>query len=101
MLLPIVREMASLTERDEIARAVIGRIVIAMRGRQDHSRRLESRKMFGFRDAPLQEPSPSSPPSPIHAVPPVTVGEGEDDPAVRPSAAFTATTGAPEADHRR
>ena len=47
MLPAVLREVASLAKRHEIARLIVRRIVVAMRRRQNHPRRLERRQMTG------------------------------------------------------
>ncbi len=39
----VVQNVAALTERREVSRMVVHRIVIEMRGRQDHARRADRR----------------------------------------------------------
>ena len=99
MLPTVLREVASLAKRHEIARLIVRRIVVAMRRRQNHPRRLERLQMLGL--GPLERPSSSAPPSFGCLVPPAPVGKSKDRPVMRPAATLTASTSPPEADHGR
>ena len=99
MLPAVLREVASLAKRHEIARLIVRRIVVAMRRRQNHPRRLERLQMLGL--GPPQRLSSSAPPSSGCLVPPAPVGKSKDRPVMRPAATLTASTSPPEADHGR
>lgn len=81
MLGSVVDHVAALAERGEIARRVVGRIVIEMRARDIHARDPHDRRdvRFGRSNPP---PTAIAPLTPI-AVPPSPVAQVEHSPSMR------------------
>ena len=96
----IVKHVAALAEGSEVARAVVGRIVVEMRGGQDHSRRpYAGLKESGWlrRRAP-QSSAEAVTPGLLGLVPPATISQVADELPVRPPAALTPPLRTLEAD---
>lgn len=95
----IVDHVASLAERGQVARAVVGRVVVQMRARGiDPGDAHERRDIVTRRANPM--PSPITP-LPAIGVPPSTVTEMDNVPAMRTLAMFAAPLGAAEPDQPR
>ena len=101
MLLPVVHEMAALAERHQVARVVVGGVVISVRCGQDNARgsnlHLEiSSWSTGSDPPPLPVPPGLSP-----LIPPAAITKMADGPAVGAAAPLTLTFGPAEPDHSR
>ena len=101
MLRPVVVHVAPLADRYEVHVPVVGGVVVAVAGRQDHPRRpygsenvvLSNRKADGL-------PLPVAPGTDLR-VPPAAIAKVPDGFPMRSPAALTAALGASKADHRR
>jgi hypothetical protein len=99
VLLTVVLEMAPLAQRYEVARVVVGGVVIPVSGRQHHARDpdllLEALDLQHTANPP---PLPVPPDLPLW-IPPAAVAQVTDDAPVRATTALAPPFGALEADH--
>ncbi len=98
MLLPVMAEMAALTERLQIARPVVGRIVIHMRRRQDHLG-LPELSPIVTKINPVDRPALSVPPDLLVRIEPAPIAEMADHLAVGTIAALASPPCPLEPDH--
>ena len=93
--------MTPLAERREVGVRIVGRIVIAVCGGQDHPRRPHRlQHVIGINREADDPPCPIAPGTGL-SVPPAAIAEVPDGLPVWTPAALTAALGAAEADHRR
>ena len=104
MLEPIVKHVAALAERLEVARPIVGWVVIKVGRRQHNMGGADQRLTRGIGDikggGSRQGASLAATPAALLFVPPATIAKMVDDLPVW-TAAFTTPLGALEADHRR
>ena len=99
VLLPIVNEVASLTERHEVARPVVGRVMIPVGRREHHAGGPDLRQeVIDFQRTPDSPSCPVAPHGPL-GVPPAAITEVADHPPMRPPAALTLALGPIEPDN--
>lgn len=105
MLEPIVKHVAALAERLEVARPIVGWVMIEVRCRQHHMGGADQRLTRGIGNIKggwsPQGASLAAAPAALLLVPPAAIAKMVDDLPVWTAAAFTAPLGALEADHRR
>ncbi len=96
MLGRVVDHVAALAERGEIARRIVGRVVIEVRAGDIHPREPDDRGDV----CPDDTDAPSPPVAPLSAIgiPPATIAKMEDARTVRPSAMLAAAFSAAEPD---
>ncbi len=99
MLLAVVLEMAPLAQRYEVARAVVGGVVIPVGSRQHHAGGPDLLlEVLNLQHTTNPPPLPVSPGLPL-PIPPAAVAQVAGDPPVRTAAALALSLGALEADH--
>ncbi len=99
MLGRVMDHVATLAERSEVARRVVGRIMVQMRAREIDPRDADERQRArAWRSHPA--PAPVAP-LPAIGIPPAAVAQVEHVPTVRTSAMLAAALGAAEANQLR
>lgn len=101
MLRPVVVHVTPLAERREVGVRVVGGIVVAVSGGQNHSRGPNRTEHVVAIDREADDPPSAIAPGTGLRVPPAAVAEMPDSFSVRPPAALTAAPSAPKADYRR
>jgi hypothetical protein len=99
VLLAIVLEMAPLAQRHEVARMVVGGVVIPVSGRQHHARGPNLLPEVLDHQHTTNPPPLPVPPDLLVCVPPAAVAQVADDAPMRAAAALALSLGALEADH--
>ena len=105
MLEPIVKHMAALAERLEVARPIVRWVMIEVGRRQHHVGGADQHRARWIGDikggGSRQGASLAAAPAALLLVPPAAIAKMVDDLPVWAAAAFTTALGALEADHRR
>ena len=96
MVVPVVDHVAALAEAPQIAQPVVLRVVVEMRGGQDHPRRAHLDRLD--ERGPAGRPATAVAPGLTQRIEPSSIGEAADRGAVRPLAALALAAGALEAD---
>ena len=100
MLLAVMEKMAALTKRSQIARAVVGRIVIDVRCRQNHLGLLEPPQIVTIIE-PSDHPALPVPPELMLGIEPAAITEMADDLAMGPGASLASPFGVLKPNDRR
>jgi len=98
---PIMVHVAALTEGCEVLRGVVGRVVIAVPGCEDDTRRPHLSEDIVSPDRQANEAPCPIPPGAFGFVPPAAISEMEDSLPVGASADLTEATCTREPDHGR
>ena len=101
MFRPVVVHVAPLAERREVGVRVVGRIVVAVGGSQDHPRRPYRLQHVVGIDRQADDLPHSVTPGTRLSVPPAAIAEVPNGLPMWTPAALTAALGATEADHGR
>ena len=96
MMRPVVEHMAALAEAAQVAQAVIGRIVIEVRGGKYDTRRPAAGHVLEVR--PVRGAAAAIAPGLVAGIEPSSIRQAANARAVRPAATFTDAAGALETD---